>query len=305
MSAVSFRYQGTIQSAQGPALDGVQIYVCTQPNSVPPTNPPIPPSPLATLFSDSTGTTMLANPVVSDGNGNFFFYALAGTYTLVYYDPFLRIPTLVFPDIIVVTPGSGSVTSVGLVMPAEFSVAGSPIGSSGTFTVTKANQNINLVYAGPTAGPAAAPTFRALTASDIPPGAGFGTEAANTVLAGPATPGAPAAAPTARRIVPADLALPLSVPFTSTPVFDCSQASSFLIILGGNVISSSVSNAASGDSILFKISQDGTGGRTFVWPTNFKGASTIAPEANAVSVQRFFYDGAFWRAEGPGLTTTS
>jgi hypothetical protein len=64
--------------------------------------------------------------------------------------------------------GSGTVTSVGLSMPAEFSVAGSPISSSGTFTVTKANASANAVYAGPTSGGAAQPAFRALVASDIP-----------------------------------------------------------------------------------------------------------------------------------------
>jgi len=64
--------------------------------------------------------------------------------------------------------GSGTVTSVAVAMPAEFSVAGSPITSSGTITVTKANQNANLVYAGPTSGGAAAPTFRALVAADVP-----------------------------------------------------------------------------------------------------------------------------------------
>lgn len=64
--------------------------------------------------------------------------------------------------------GSGSVTSVGLSMPAEFSVSGSPVTGSGTITVTKANESANRVFAGPTTGSAAAPTFRALVAADIP-----------------------------------------------------------------------------------------------------------------------------------------
>lgn len=63
---------------------------------------------------------------------------------------------------------SGVVSSVALSMPAEFSVAGSPITSTGTLTVSKANQSANLVFAGPSSGGAAAPTFRALVAADVP-----------------------------------------------------------------------------------------------------------------------------------------
>jgi len=62
----------------------------------------------------------------------------------------------------------GTVTSVALSAPAEFTVSGSPVTGSGTLTFTKANQNANLVYAGPSSGGAAAPTFRSLVAADIP-----------------------------------------------------------------------------------------------------------------------------------------
>lgn len=65
--------------------------------------------------------------------------------------------------------GSGTVTSVGLALPAEFSVTGSPVTGSGTLTGTKANQSANTVWAGPTTGSAAAPTFRSLAGDDIPP----------------------------------------------------------------------------------------------------------------------------------------
>jgi len=65
-------------------------------------------------------------------------------------------------------PDNGTVTSVALAVPSEFSVSGSPITTTGTITVSKANQNANIVFAGPTSGGAAAPTFRALVAADIP-----------------------------------------------------------------------------------------------------------------------------------------
>lgn len=63
---------------------------------------------------------------------------------------------------------SGTVTSVALSMPAIFSVAGSPITSSGTLAVTLATETANTVWAGPTSGGAATPTFRALVTADIP-----------------------------------------------------------------------------------------------------------------------------------------
>lgn len=66
--------------------------------------------------------------------------------------------------------GGGTVTSVGLTMPSEFTVTGSPVTAAGTLAVAKAAQTANLVYAGPATGAAAAPTFRALVAADIPAG---------------------------------------------------------------------------------------------------------------------------------------
>lgn len=64
--------------------------------------------------------------------------------------------------------GSGSVTSLGITAPAEFVVSGSPITTSGTIALTKANQTANQVYAGPTAGAAAQPSFRSLVLADLP-----------------------------------------------------------------------------------------------------------------------------------------
>lgn len=64
--------------------------------------------------------------------------------------------------------GSGTVTSVALSLPALFSVSGSPITASGTLTASLATQSANLVWAGPSSGSAAAPTFRALVATDLP-----------------------------------------------------------------------------------------------------------------------------------------
>ncbi len=64
--------------------------------------------------------------------------------------------------------GNGTVTSVGLSMPNVFSVANSPVTTSATLTVTLATQAANLIFAGPTTGSAAAPTFRSIVLADLP-----------------------------------------------------------------------------------------------------------------------------------------
>jgi hypothetical protein len=62
----------------------------------------------------------------------------------------------------------GSVTSVGLALPAEFTISNSPVTSSGTLTGAWANATANYVFAGPTTGSPGTPSFRALVAADVP-----------------------------------------------------------------------------------------------------------------------------------------
>jgi hypothetical protein len=141
-------------------------------------------------------------------------------------------------------PGAtgGTLTSVGLSMPGEFTVTNSPLTSDGTIAVDKATQSANRVWAGPTSGGAAVPTFRALVSADLPAGIGtvssvgltvpsflsvagspvttsgtlavtLATQAANLVFAGPTT-GA-AAAPTFRALVAADMPAGSGSPLTT------------------------------------------------------------------------------------------
>ncbi len=89
--------------------------------------------------------------------------------------------------------GSGTVTSVGLSLPPFITVTGSPVSTSGTLTGTLATQTANTHFSGPTSGSAAAPTFRALVAADLPSityGA-IQNESASTFLGNPT--GSPAA----------------------------------------------------------------------------------------------------------------
>lgn len=130
------------------------------------------------------------------------------------------------------TAAIGTVTSVGLAAPAEFTVTNSPVIGSGTLTFAKAVQSANQIYAGPISGGATAPTFRSLATADLPAGTGTvssvglsmpaeftvanspvttsntlavtkATQAKNLVYAGP--PSGSNATPTFRAIVNADL----------------------------------------------------------------------------------------------------
>ena len=66
-------------------------------------------------------------------------------------------------------PGTGTVLSVGLTLPASvFSVTGSPVTASGTLAGAFINQTANTVFAGPPSGVAAVPGFRLLTGADLP-----------------------------------------------------------------------------------------------------------------------------------------
>jgi hypothetical protein len=67
------------------------------------------------------------------------------------------------------TAGAGTVSSVGLALPSSIlTVSGSPVTGTGTLTGTLATQSANLVWAGPTTGSAATPTFRSLVGADLP-----------------------------------------------------------------------------------------------------------------------------------------
>lgn len=67
-----------------------------------------------------------------------------------------------------VSAGAGTVTSIAMSVPSILNITGTPITSSGTLALTVASQNAATVWAGPATGGAAAPTFRALVATDIP-----------------------------------------------------------------------------------------------------------------------------------------
>lgn len=64
--------------------------------------------------------------------------------------------------------GIGTVQSVGLELPAQFSVTDSPVTTSGNLVAEWVAQAAHAVLIGPVSGAPAAPTFRVLSSSDIP-----------------------------------------------------------------------------------------------------------------------------------------
>lgn len=105
------------------------------------------------------GFPSTADPITQDGA----LFVLKGATNLLY-----RVKGDIEPETFELIGGNGTVTSVDLVAPVEFNVTGVPITSSGTISIQKADEDANKVWAGPTSGPPAPPTFRSLVAGDVP-----------------------------------------------------------------------------------------------------------------------------------------
>lgn len=79
-------------------------------------------------------------------------------------------------------------------------------------------------------------------------------------------------------------------PFSSTPTFISlfTPIVAFAMTLSGNVTSSTILTTFAGQIVIFKITQNATGGFTFAWPTNVQNPGVIDPAANSKTVQAFY-----------------
>ena len=117
-------------------------------------------APLATLYTDATLTVPAANPLQTDGIGNYHFYAPAGRYVVQISGPGIS-GTLTYRDVIlapdVSSSGSGNnISAFGLTLGGNLSVAGNAavngtlaVGGSMTFS---GPLNINAANTGNVAG---------------------------------------------------------------------------------------------------------------------------------------------------------
>jgi len=146
-------------------VEGLLVRVLSRTTTTPPGSPAA--GDTYIIPSGATGIwTGLTNQVAHFYGGAWHYYVPIEGYASWVNDEDLRVT---YDGTAWITgSGTGSVTSVGLSMPTEFTVTGSPVTTTGTLTATKANQNANLVYAGPSSGGAAAPAFRALVQADLP-----------------------------------------------------------------------------------------------------------------------------------------
>jgi len=139
---------------------------------------------------------------------------------------------------------AGTVTSVALSLPSFITVGGSPITGSGTLTGTLATQSANTIFAGPSSGSAAAPTFRAPVLDDVP------TTNVN--------------------------ALTIS---SGVVNIDCSLGDYFTLSLSANVTSITFTNLPSSGKAttkMLKITQNASAAKTVAFPASFKWQGGVA-----------------------------
>src|SRR5271154_705422 len=134
------RKDDIVFNSRGVPLAGASVRVCAQPATGQPCTP------LANIYSDPLLSQALANPTVTDGMGNYFFYAAPGTYEVEISGP--QISTKQIPDVILpANPASpvfsGTISAFSLNLAGNLSVTGNTtvIGNFASGTVNLSNQS--------------------------------------------------------------------------------------------------------------------------------------------------------------------
>jgi hypothetical protein len=134
---VAVRYQAQVIGSRGLPLANQSVAVCTQP-AVTTTQPC---SPLATLGTSTSTTSGGANPLTTDVNGNFFFYATPGKYTIQIYGPQVGTP-FVQPDTDINSGPFGATTITTLTITGALNANGGGA-LNGNFTGPTNTQQLN------------------------------------------------------------------------------------------------------------------------------------------------------------------
>jgi hypothetical protein len=215
-----------------------------------------------TLAIANGGTNGASTPTagaVPYGTGTAYAFTAAGTVGQVLTSAGAGTPTWT-------TPTTGTVTSVGLSLPSIIAVTNSPVTTSGTLTGTLTTQAVNTIFAGPSSGAAAAPTFRALTTADIPALAyGTGTVTSVSVVSANGFAGTVATA-------------------TTTPAITLSTTITGLLKGNGTAISAATANADyMGVAAPVTKTADFTVANGEIWYINNKSGSTCTVTLPAAS----------------------
>lgn len=139
----------------------------------------------------------------------------------------------------------GAVSSVGLSLPAMFTVSGSPVTSSGTLSASLASQAANLAFVSPN-GTSGVPTFRALVSADMPPAIQSVTSAA-----------------------------------TVTPTFANDQVNITAQAVG-LTLANPTGTAVDGFGMVIRIKDNGTA-RTIAYGTNYRALGVTLPTTTVIS----------------------
>jgi len=120
------RKDDVIINAQGRPLAGATVRICTAAATGQPCTP------LASLYSDRALTQALANPLATDGLGNYFFYAAPGRYLIEISGP--GVVTKQFANVIL--PGDPSAPISTRSSDYTLTAADTWVNVTGTTTIT-------------------------------------------------------------------------------------------------------------------------------------------------------------------------
>src|SRR5438309_8125126 len=114
------RKDDIVFNSRGIPLAGATVRVCAMPASGQPCTP------LALIYSDVALTQALANPTITDGLGNYFFYAAPGKYEIEISGPAIttkQIPNVILPND-PSAPNFSSISSSGAISAFSLNLSG-------------------------------------------------------------------------------------------------------------------------------------------------------------------------------------
>ena len=287
------RYQDYVLDREGNAVAGALVYV-RKPDTT-----------LATLYSDN-GVTTTANPITTDNDGEWAFYAENNTYTFEVYVDGVEVQELAGAqhyDLSVITTAGWAIlddasadaqrTTLGVGTGDSPQFTALNVGHATDTTITRTGAGDiavegNAVYrAGGTDVPVTDGGTGASTAADARTNLGLGTIAVMDEATA-----AQVRANTADKALSTDetwsAADYVALTDAATVAVDLGAGINFSLTIGGNRTLGAPSNTKNGQAGEIIITQDGTGSRTLAYHANWKFAGgtdpTLSTAAGAIDV---------------------